>query len=442
MLLEIADVVIKNGHVIDPANGIDGVTEVAMKDGKIMAVGDNLEFQHEPLQVFDAKGCLVMPGLIDMHTHVYQYATPLGVNADETCLSRGVTTVVDAGSAGATTFQGLCKYVAEKSQTRVFAFVHVANHGLSSAGCTKEGFSTCSVIHINQIIGHNREWGAHSSEEGSQKHPLTEIFTVGVKVRLSWHVSNNGANELESYRRALAASKKARVPLMVHHAISTIPTDDIAGHDGLSCPGSLMKGDIYTHCFSGFNGTIIDPATKQIYSSVLAAHNRGVIFDVGHGRGSFSWTVAELCASQDFWPDVISTDLHVDCQKGPAYDLPTVMTKMLHVGMPLNEIIKAVTITPATVIGWGDTIGSLSKTKVADVTVLREEACSIKMEDSQGQVRTVEKRLVPVAVWRKGEQHQISMEDVIPCHNIEALYMDWDKLVVKDKQNPQKENLS
>ncbi|XP_032222352.1 deacetylase Oant_2987-like [Nematostella vectensis] len=431
MLLEIADVVIKNGHVIDPANGIDGVTEVAMKDGKIMAVGDNLEFQHEPLQVFDAKGCLVMPGLIDMHTHVYQYATPLGVNADETCLSRGVTTVVDAGSAGATTFQGLCKYVAEKSQTRVFAFVHVANHGLSSAGCTKEGGGgECDSL--NQVdpamcadcIASNRD------------------ITVGVKVRLSWHVSNNGANELESYRRALAASKKARVPLMVHHAISTIPTDDIAGHDGLSCPGSLMKGDIYTHCFSGFNGTIIDPATKQIYSSVLAAHNRGVIFDVGHGRGSFSWTVAELCASQDFWPDVISTDLHVDCQKGPAYDLPTVMTKMLHVGMPLNEIIKAVTITPATVIGWGDTIGSLSKTKVADVTVLREEACSIKMEDSQGQVRTVEKRLVPVAVWRKGEQHQISMEDVIPCHNIEALYMDWDKLVVKDKQNPQKENLS
>lgn len=137
----------------------------------------------------------------------------------------------------------------------------------------------------------------------------------------------------------------------------------------MSCPGSLRPGDIHTHCFHGWPSTIIGP-NKQIYSDVLKARQRGVLFDVGHGAGSFSWTVAEICAREGFWPDIISSDLHVESVESPAYDLLTVMTKMLHVGMPLNDVIKAVTMTPAIAFRRGNAIGSLNVNHAADITVL------------------------------------------------------------------------
>ena len=130
----------------------------------------------------------------------------------------------------------------------------------------------------------------------------------------------------------------------------------------LSSPGSLQKGDIYTHAYHGFPSTIVDPQKTPpvIHPAVLEAKKRGVYFDIGHGQGSFSWTVAEVCAEQGFWPDAISTDLHSGNIHGPAYDLPTVMSRFLHLGMPLYDVVRAVTVTPATVIRKEHLIGSLS----------------------------------------------------------------------------------
>lgn len=315
------DLIIRHGRVIDPANERDFIADVGVRSGRICAVARGLE--GTGLEEFDASGYIVTPGLIDSHVHVYQYATPLGVNVDETCLARGVTTVVDAGSAGASTFPGLRKFIAEKSQTTVLALLHIAAHGLASAGCTGQAKGgECDSL--NQV----------DAELCAECVSKNKDMIVGVKVRLSASAANDGANEEEAFRRALKVSSETHVPLMAHHTFSTIDTQR-KGKDIISCPGSLRPGDIHTHCFHGWPSTIIGP-NKQIYSDVLKARQRGVLFDVGHGAGSFSWTVAEICAREGFWPDIISSDLHVESVESPAYDLLTVMTKMLHVGMPLE----------------------------------------------------------------------------------------------------------
>lgn len=174
---------------------------------------------------------------------------------------------------------------------------------------------------------------------------------------------------------------------------------------GLGVPGSLRKGDILTHLFHGFKSTIIDASTNTLHPSIPSARERGVYLDIGHGMGAFNWTVAELSG---LWPDTISTDMHTDSMNGPAYDLPTVMTKMLHLGMPLFDVIKATTATPASIIKRQQLIGSLSPGLSADVTVLELRDCDVMLEDCQMQMRRVTRRLVPIAAWKGGERVEIS----------------------------------
>ena len=203
--------------------------------------------------------------------------------------------------------------------------------------------------------------------------------------------------------------------------------------NALFCPGSLRAGDIYTHCFHAYPSTIIDPHNDRIHPEVHEARKCGVLFDVGHGCGSFSWTVAEACAREDFWPDIISSDLHGESADGPAYDLLTVMTKMLHVGMPLLDVIKAVTMAPAAAIGWSDRIGSLSNGRVADVSILRLADVDLELEDCHAQMRRVKQRVLPVAVWKGGVSYGTSAPDPFPnASKFKDLTSLQDKLVVRD----------
>ena len=185
----------------------------------------------------------------------------------------------------------------------------------------------------------------------------------------------------------------------------------------LSCPGSLRSGDIYTHTFHPYPSTIIDPASRLIFQDVHDARRKGVLFDVGHGKGSFSWTVAEICAEENFWPDIISSDLHSGNLKGPAYDLPTVMSKMLHVGMALYEVFRAATVSPAAAIGRGNTLGTLSSGCIADVAVFVLKDVNIQLEDCQGRLREIKQLLVPVAVWREGRKYHVTKPDPFPDPN-------------------------
>lgn len=202
-----------------------------------------------------------------------------------------------------------------------------------------------------------------------------------------------------------------------------------------------MKGDIYTHTFHGFQKPIVNlcPCPPAVDAAVVKARKRGVVFDVGHGQGSFSWTVAEICAAQGFWPDTISTDLHTGNIRGPAYDLPTVMTKMLHLGMPLYDVIKAATATPATVIGREQEIGSLAVGRLADVTVMELVDCDVSLEDCQSQMRRVRKRFIPFAVWRKGCKVDVEQPASLPNTNEAHLgeqAKEWERLVVRDEEKP------
>ena len=179
----------------------------------------------------------------------------------------------------------------------------------------------------------------------------------------------------------------------------------------LSVFGRMKRGDIRTHMFHEFESSIIDTTTipHSLYPSVIASRERGIFHDIGHGQGSFSWTVAELCAKQSLWPDTISTDHHSGCVEGPAYDLPTIMSKLLHLGMPLYDVIKAVTSTPALIISKQDEIGSLMCGRLADVTVLKLTECDVLLEDCHVEMRKITKRLEPVAVWKSGERIPIEI---------------------------------
>ena len=206
------------------------------------------------------------------------------------------------------------------------------------------------------------------------------------------------------------------------------------GQEKLSCPGSLHAGDIYTHCLHGWPSTIINPLNRKIHHEVHDARKRGVLFDLGHGSGSFSWTVAEMCAKEGFWPDIISSDLHVESVDGPAYDLLTFMTKMLHVGMPLIDVIKAVTMTSAVAIGRSDVIGSLSYGRVADITILRIENVDIDLEDCHAQLRRIKQRFLPVAVFKDGVRFKTTMPNPFPnTSKWKGLASLQDDLIIKDE---------
>ncbi|KAL4220994.1 hypothetical protein ACF0H5_019258 [Mactra antiquata] len=287
------DTVIRNGHVIDPANQTDGIFDVAIKDGEIVTVGSNL--QVNATSSYDATGYIVTPGLIDAHVHCYQYATPLGINPDETCLARGVTTIIDAGSAGATTFMGLRKFIVEKSKTRVRCLLHIALHGLAASGCSSgvDGGESDTLAVLDE------EQCAQCIEENRD-------VIVGVKVRLSYTICDKGKTENEAFRRAISVSQKTKTPLMVHHTISYVPTQkSLVPNADVGCPIDMNPGDIYTHTYHGYMSTIVDNESKSIYTDVFKARSRGVLFDVGHGAGGFNWTVAEIATKEGFWPDMI-----------------------------------------------------------------------------------------------------------------------------------------
>ncbi|XP_052254792.1 deacetylase EF_0837-like isoform X2 [Dreissena polymorpha] len=305
---------------------------------------------------------------------------------------------------GATTFMGLRKYVVERSKTRVKCLLHIALHGLAASGCSAGAgggeSDTLAVLDEDacaQCINYNRD------------------VIVGVKVRLSLDVCNMGKTENEAFRRALAVAERCSVPLMTHHSVSTVPTQkSLDPKATFGCPGDLRAGDIYTHTFHGYPNTIIDVNTGQVHSDVIDARSRGVLFDVGHGAGAMNWTVAELATSQNFFPDMLGSDLHLVNKDGPAYDLPTVMTKFLHLGMPLVDIINSVTSSPAKAYGIETETGSLTKGLSADVTVLKIEECDVMLEDSVGQTRNVRQRIKPIAVWREGEQIKVTVPVLWP----------------------------
>src|ERR1019366_5115349 len=364
------DLLIKGGKVIDPSQELEEVCDVALRDGRIARLEHDIP-EDMARQVVDATGKIVTSGLIDIHTHVFPYVGPYGIEPDPYCVTRGVTTALDAGTSGAFTFPAFRKFIISQAATRVRALLHIVSIGMVTGSTPHMGeledLRYCDPQLAVQVAQENRD------------------LIVGFKIRFSENYT--GPNDLEGLKRARAAADQARLPLMTHIGSSFTPLPQLLA--------LLKKGDVVTHSFNSLRHGIVDPA-GNIAPEVHQARQRGVLFDVGHGAGSFSFEVMEKCLHQGFLPDTISTDLYSANIHGPVYDLPTMLSKFLLLGMSLREVLMRCTVNAAKTFNFGAEIGTLKPGAEGDVSVLDLVAGDFKFTDSDGKTRAGRQRLQPV----------------------------------------------
>jgi dihydroorotase len=356
------DLLLKGGHLIDPANGIDRVMDIAVAGDSIARVAPDIS-SSEAKRTVIIKGKYVAPGLIDMHVHVFHGNDPdtyiadgyTSVPPDGFTFRNGVTTVVDAGSSGYRNFPQFKKQTIDRSKTRVLAFLNIVGYGMTSR------FDEQNLDDMNP------------QQTAYMINRLYPDILIGIKSAHYW-------GGFEQVDRAVAAGRLADVPVMV----------DFGEHQPPNSIESLFfdhlrPGDIFTHTLSygpKNRQTIVDDDLK-LKPFVKKAQERGIFFDVGHGGGAFSWRQAVPAASQGFWPDVISTDLHTESMNAGMKDLNNVMSKFLNMGMSLREVVNRVTAVPARVIKR-PALGHLRKGSVADIAVFEVQNGDFGFLDVRG----------------------------------------------------------
>lgn len=375
------DILLKGGHVIDPKNNIDGKMDVAISDGKISQVAASIPAANAT-RVVDVTGLYVTPGLIDMHAHVFYGTDPdsylangmTGLPPDGFTFRSGVTTVVDAGSSGWRNFRQFKKQTIDKAQTRVLALLNIAGTGMYSRYEEQDTIDMNPEMAANMII------------------KLFPQIIVGIKAAHYW----GGFAQVD---RAVTAGKLAKVPVMV----------DFGEHEP---PNSieelfmkhLRPGDIFTHTYSygpKNRETVVDENGK-VKPLIFEARKKGIIFDVGHGGGAFSWRQAIPSMQQGFLPDVISTDLHTQSMNGGMKDLSNVISKFLAMGMTIQDAIKRTTVNPANVINRKE-LGNLSVGSEADVAIFSIEKGEFGYLDIRNVVYKGNQKLVPEVTIRAGK---------------------------------------
>jgi dihydroorotase len=365
--------------------GNGGAGSGGAASGGSAASGDGARGPAGDHEVIDAAGLLVTPGLVDVHTHLFPGVSHYGIEPDAHCLGRGVTTAVDAGSSGAQTFPGLRRYVIEPSRTRVLAFLNIAVQGM-----------------ISRLVGELEDIRWASPGQAIARARENPDLIVGIKVRLGYQMVGN--DPAPALRLAREAADALGLPLMVHVIDMRPALDWLLPY--------LGPGDIVTHCFHGNEGGILG-AHGRVLPAAVAARERGVLFDVGHGEGSFAYHVARSALAQGFPPDTISSDLHAHNVAGPVFDQAITLSKLLHLGMPLEDVIRAATSTPAAAVRREARIGALAAGRDADVSVFELREGSWPLPDAADGTETVERLLVPRLVVRAGHIRELA-EPVIP----------------------------
>jgi dihydroorotase len=351
------ELVLRNGRVIDPSQNLDRVTDVAFADGRVVAVGDRLSGD----SIRDVSGLIVTPGLIDLHTHVYWGGTSLGIDAEEFARTSGVTTCVDTGSAGPGNFAGFRRHVIEPSAVRILVYLHVSFAGIYA-------FSN------RVMVGESHDMRLMAARDAVEVAEANRDLIIGIKVRVGRVAS--GPSGIAPLDIASRVADETGLPMMVH--IDEPPPTYEAVVE------RLRPGDVLTHCYRPFPNSPID-GRGRVRPEIRAARERGVLFDIGHGKGSFSWKTARAMMAEDFPPDVISSDVHQLCINGPAYDQVTTMSKFLHLGMGLNEVIAKSTVAPARALQRME-LGSLKPGSVGDATILSVREGAFPLEDVLGEV--------------------------------------------------------
>ncbi len=371
------DLLVKGGRVVDPSQGLSADRDVAISGQQIARVAADIP-ETEARELLNARDKIVTPGLIDIHVHVYD-GVALGIPADPNCIAKGVTTVVDAGSAGAHTFPGLRKYVINVVDTRVFALLNISVVGQSTLSQDNPHGELLELRYANpklavRTIERNRD------------------VILGVKIRLSRNIA--GEHDLAALKLAREAADAVRLPLMVHIGGTHSPLKDILA--------MLKKGDVITHSFHGREGGILD-GSGRVLPEVRAAVARGVHLDVGHGAGSFSFDVAEKAVQQELLPGTISSDVHQFNVNGPVFDLATTLSKFLHLGLTLEQVIERAATNPANTFGFPKGLGTLREGATADVAVFTLAEGDFEFMDAQRQKRLGHRKLIPVATVKAGK---------------------------------------
>jgi dihydroorotase len=369
------DLVVKNGVVIDPSQEIHEEKDIAIYRGKIADVRKGINAAGAE-RVVDASGMIVIPGIIDIHVHCCHRIAHIGIDPEFICLAKGSTTVLDAGSTGELNFMGFRRYVIDASRTRILALLNIESLGMIEYAVKNQRWprliSNRDEVFINmdgalEVVERNRD----------------------VILGLKW--AHHG---LEGLRLARAAADKAGYLLMAENHLQPETLK------------YLKKGDVVTHLFHGVrmdqHDGLLDEAAK-VQPEFDEARKRGVVFDVGHGAGSFTWRVAEEAFTQGIRPDTISTDLHVMNYNGPVYDMPTTMSKFLFLGMSLDDVVKASTTKPSEVLGKQSEIGTLAIDTCADLTLFRLDEGKFTFLDVEGNGRIGRQKLTITNVIKNGD---------------------------------------
>src|SRR5580704_12740275 len=361
-----AHLILTGGRIIDPANGRDEIADIAFEDGKVAAIGR--ELPRAAAEIVDVAGKLVVPGLIDLHTHVYWGGTSLGVDAAEIAKTSGTTTFVDAGSSGPGNFHGFRRHVIEPSPVRILPILNVSHAGIFAFSATVM-VGECADLRLLdprdcvRVIDANRD------------------LIVGVKVRVGRTAGgNSGIAPLDI---AIEVAEEVGLPVMAHL--------DHPPPSRLEVLSRLRRGDILTHCFRPFPNAPIAP-DGTVREEVAAARERGVVFDIGHGGGSFGFRTAQAMLDAGFLPDTISSDVHALSINGPAFDQITTMSKLLSLGMELTAVIRASTATPAAAIVRPE-LGHLGVGAVGDASVIELAEGEFDYRDVLGETRKGRLRL-------------------------------------------------
>jgi dihydroorotase len=371
------DLIVKGGRVIDPAQNIDAVMDVAVAGGKIAKVAANIP-SSEASKVVDAAGKLVTPGLIDLHTHVYDGVLDIGANPDDAGVNQGVTTVVDCGSAGYATFGGFPKYVIPAARTTIYCLLHIGSFGISAMP---------ELCHPDEINVANTE-ATISAYPG---------LIRGVKLRLVGKlVASQG---VEIVKLAKKTAKKFNLPLMVHIGDVNKWVSPTLTKEFLPL---MEEGDILSHIYTGQLGGVLGEDGKVI-PEYTQAGKRGVVMDVAHGRSNFTYAVARKMIAQGYLPTTLSTDVTEPSITGPVYGLTVTMSKFLALGIPLEKIIPMVTINPAGAVRIADRKGSLKPGTDADISVLGVKSGKWRLLDCNQAILDVEKLITPFMTVKAGE---------------------------------------
>jgi dihydroorotase len=362
------DLLICGGDVLDPSGGLRGAMDIGIAGGKIAAVGPALP-QTEARRTISAKGRLVTPGLVDIHAHIFVNANDMAGDTDRFCRASGVTTLCDAG---------LRRVIDREVRTRTRAFVNLSAIGI--VGTVRAG-------ELSHLPYADPEGCARTISENPD-------LAIGVKLRygpgLVWEYS---PEPVKLARKT--ADMAGGVPLMTHITDSPIPLPELLVH--------MKAGDIVTHCYHGRAHGIMGQERQFVLKEVVEAQRYGIVFDCAHGRNHFSFPMIEKALDQGFLPDTISTDLtFTSATRGPVFDMPTTMSKLLHFGMSLDDLVTRSTAAPAKILGYEGTVGTLVPGANADIAVFELRDGSFQLRDSDGNEVTAKRRLIAQLTIKDG----------------------------------------